>query len=560
MSDTEQAVRQLFEAVHQEGGKEEAMWEATQEESVDHEWAGQETPITPKDDQANGTQDGKGIAVEAKVKKVGDPSDGNQSTPYPTRDAELVDRDAETSEGIHGELGEAFSDLVQEDKVEGKSGEKEEKLRVDRIARLEQSNAYLLNRMHELERQMLQIQQEKDVGKQVPEGVHEHYRLLAGEIALAGEQAGHALKYGPLDPSQVTLTDAMAMIKQLSEENVWLKSWRPPFDGTEVETGNVNLTLDQMMDRGNPSEQAREWMHPNEKRMTRVVEVREPEDADAHTTVEQDVQRDLDMDRSIDHDDGSIGTVSCDGEDVTEEGACSEEQKEEDQSSLPNEDDRGCSVGAEGHQKTTFRAAPIKCMNNKVSEKTVSYSPRMTTIGSDSIPPQDWMTKAHPLVGSVLTHTVRIEIDGRVVPVTAILDTGGEVTMVRDSVISPDMWKDAWEVKDGLIAGVGTATFDKLLPIKLAMGRTVTQAVWTTILPMPHEQWPFSNADVIVDNMTLQVMLSRIVFSDLHTVEVHTRTAQGIQDAIDKMRDDDVSKSASQAANRDYRLAVMRSA
>ena len=199
-------------------------------------------------------------------------------------------------------------------------------------------------------------------------------------------------------------------------------------------------------------------------------------------------------------------------------------------------------------------------MNNKVSEKTQSYSPRIRVLGPDSIPPQDWMNKAHPLVGSVLTHTVRIEIDGRVVPVTAILDTGGEVTMVRDSVISPDMWKDAWEVKDGLIAGVGTATFDKLLPIKLAMGRTVTQAVWTTILPMPHEQWPFSNADVIVDNMTLQVMLSRIVFSDLHTVEVHTRTAQGIQEAIDKMRDDDVSKSASQAANRDYRLAAMRSA
>ena len=172
-------------------------------------------------------------------------------------------------------------------------------------------------------------------------------------------------------------------------------------------------------------------------------------------------------------------------------------------------------------ERVALLAAPIKCMNNKVSEKTQSHSPRMRILGPDSIPPKDWMNKAHPLVGSVLTHTVRIEIDGRVVPVTAILDTGGEVTMVRDSVISPDMWKDAWEVKDGLIAGVGTATFDKLLPIKLAMGRTVTQAVWTTILPMPHEQWPFSNADVIVDNMTLQVMLSRIVFSDLHLSLIH---------------------------------------
>ena len=240
--------------------------------------------------------------------------------------------------------------------------------------------------------------------------------------------------------------------------------------------------------------------------------------------------------------------------------AINKEGQDESVSDATNVGDQGNSVGAEGPCKNMIVALTIKCLSNTVEPKAKTYSPRLTTIGQDSIPPADWIIKAHPLVGNVLTHTVRIEIDGRVVLVTAILDTGGEVTMVRDSIISPDMWKDAWKVEDGLIAGVGQKKFDKLLPIKIAMGQTVTQAVWTTILPFPHEDWPFSNADVIVDNMTLQVMLSRIVFTDLHTVEVHTRTAQGMQEAIDKMRNDDVTKSASQAANRDYRLATMRSA
>ena len=172
-------------------------------------------------------------------------------------------------------------------------------------------------------------------------------------------------------------------------------------------------------------------------------------------------------------------------------------------------------------------------MNNTVKARA-NYEPRLL-LPPQSLPPRDWILKEHKLVGTVLTHIVRIEIDGRVVPVTAILDTGGEVTMVRDSIVSPDMWKDAWEVEDGVIAGVGSKKFDKLLPVKLAMGRNVPQAVWTTVLPFPHEDWPFTDADIIVDNMTLQVMLSRLVFADVHTIEVHTRTAPAMEEAIQRM-------------------------
>lgn len=161
------------------------------------------------------------------------------------------------------------------------------------------------------------------------------------------------------------------------------------------------------------------------------------------------------------------------------------------------------------------------------------------------------------LRGMVWKHDIRIEMDGEVKVMRAVLDTGGEATLIRDSRVPTNLWEDAWRVENGVLSGVGSVKFDRMIPLLLAFGTRVESALWVTALPFPSNEWPFDDCDVVIDYMTLQVLIEAVYFSDIHMIRVKPRSREDMFRVIQQLKNDDMSKSASQMFNRDYRLASL---
>ena len=179
------------------------------------------------------------------------------------------------------------------------------------------------------------------------------------------------------------------------------------------------------------------------------------------------------------------------------------------------------------------------------------------TVPKRTSPPLDWMQTMSALRGMVWKHDIRIEMDGEVKVMRAVLDTGGEATLIRDSRVPTNLWEDAWRVENGVLSGVGSVKFDRMIPLLLAFGTRVESALWVTALPFPSNEWPFDDCDVVIDYMTLQVLIEAVYFSDIHMIRVKPRSREDMFRVIQQLKNDDMSKSASQMFNRDYRLASL---
>ena len=179
------------------------------------------------------------------------------------------------------------------------------------------------------------------------------------------------------------------------------------------------------------------------------------------------------------------------------------------------------------------------------------------TVPKRTSPPLEWMQTMSALRGMVWKHDIRIEMDGEVKVMRAVLDTGGEATLIRDSRVPTNLWEDAWRVENGVLSGVGSVKFDRMIPLLLAFGTRVESALWVTALPFPSNEWPFDDCDVVIDYMTLQVMIEAVYFSDIHMIRVKPRSREDMFRVIQQLKNDDMSKSASQMFNRDYRLASL---
>ena len=209
------------------------------------------------------------------------------------------------------------------------------------------------------------------------------------------------------------------------------------------------------------------------------------------------------------------------------------------------------------------RADLAQCPQRVVTVKMASQSvgrgegwqiPEMSQ-SNKSLPSIKFLTHPHRLEGNVWKHDVRTyEGDEQR---KACMDKGAMCCCVKASKIPDYIWALAWDVKDTFMVGVGKLEVKQLVPIKIAMGAQVTQALWTFAMPMDDKIFPFEDCDVIIDQMTIHVLTARSDWTDPSAVVTRIRSEASMREVIEYFNSADMSKSMSQVCNRLYVLDRM---
>ena len=203
-------------------------------------------------------------------------------------------------------------------------------------------------------------------------------------------------------------------------------------------------------------------------------------------------------------------------------------------------------------------------MNAPQTLIAITMAPAVHSL-QDVTPPGDgkcWPPKkftgqiAQSMSGTVLLNAGRVFNNE---PITMAMDHGAQCPCILKSAVPEHMFRLAVPVRGtmGGIAPGATIEVTQMVPVLVAMGSKVQDALWVYMFPM--DELPFGkNVSVLLDHITILAMVESVNYYDPRQVKITIRTTANMRDVANDFCHGDMDGVHTQVCNRTMCHTFMR--